>query len=121
MAWSYSGNPGTSPRDEVRFLLGDTSEADPLLQDEELDYLLNEHEGSAIRAAVAACEAVIAKLSREADFSSGATSLSASQRCEGYRKLLGQLKRKASRMPRILASQTVPPRFQRDDDKNRRP
>lgn len=119
--WSYSGNPGTSPRDELRFLLGDTQEADPLLQDGELDYILTEAEGSVTRAAVTACESIIAKLAREADFSSGATSLSASQRREGYERLLGALKRKAARLPRILASQTIPARFQRSDDKYRRP
>lgn len=121
MAWTYTGNPGSSPRDEVRFLLGDTSEADPLLQDEEIDYLLGEHGGSAIAAAVAACEAVVAKLSREADLSSGATSISASQRRAHYASLLTQLQRRATRTPNIKISQTIPPRFQRGDDKYDRP
>ncbi len=38
--WSYSGNPLTSPKDECRFLLGDTNSAAPKLQDEEIGYAL---------------------------------------------------------------------------------
>jgi hypothetical protein len=41
MAWSYSGNPTSSVRDEVRFILQDTEITLPLLQNEELDYLLS--------------------------------------------------------------------------------
>lgn len=40
MPWSYSGNPASSDRDEVRFLVGDTDQLMPLLADEEIDYLL---------------------------------------------------------------------------------
>jgi hypothetical protein len=40
MVWSYDGNPGDNPKDEVRFLLGDTDSADQLLSDEEIYYLL---------------------------------------------------------------------------------
>lgn len=121
MSWSYSGDPSTSPKDEVRFLLGDTSEDDPLLQDAEIAYLLDEHGGSPLAAAIAGCEGVVAKLSREADMSSGATSISASQRRAHYASLLTQLRRRASRRPNIKMSQTIPPRFQRGDDKYDRP
>lgn len=38
--FSYSGNPATSARDEVRFLIGDTDETCMLLSDVELDYLV---------------------------------------------------------------------------------
>lgn len=117
MAWSYSGDPSTSPKDEVRFLIGDTSEDDPLLQDEEIAYLLDQCGGSALAAAVAACEGIVAKLSREADLRSGATSISASQRHAHYAALLTDLRRRASRMPNIKISQSIPPRFQRSDDK----
>lgn len=40
MSFTYSGNPASSPRDEVRFLLGDTTAAKINLQDGEIDYLL---------------------------------------------------------------------------------
>lgn len=38
--WSYSGDPATSDRDEVRFLVQDVDPTTPLLSDAELDYLL---------------------------------------------------------------------------------
>jgi hypothetical protein len=40
MSWSYSGNPQSSTRDECRFLIGDTNEKMPIMQDEEIDYLI---------------------------------------------------------------------------------
>lgn len=40
MTFSYSGDPGDGGVDEVRFLVHDTDEANPLLSDEEIDYVL---------------------------------------------------------------------------------
>jgi hypothetical protein len=42
MAWTYSGDPATSDRDELRFIVQDTRVELPLLLDEELDYLIAE-------------------------------------------------------------------------------
>lgn len=117
MAWTYSGDPKTSPQDELRFTIGDTTEADPLLSDAELDFLLDANGGNVRRAAVSACRAGLAKLSREADLSSGATSISASQRREGLEKLLSELKQSAGRRPIFRFGGSEPARFQRGDDK----
>lgn len=39
MSWSYSGNPASSPLDEIRFLIGDTTaNVVPTLSNEEIDY-----------------------------------------------------------------------------------
>lgn len=43
MGWTYTGNPQDSDRDLVRFLLGDRTQTDQSLSDEELDYLITEH------------------------------------------------------------------------------
>jgi hypothetical protein len=43
MSWNYSGNPASSPKDELRFIIGDTNQAEPIMQDEELDYLIAEY------------------------------------------------------------------------------
>lgn len=40
MSFSYSGNPADSTLDECRFILGDTDSANPILQDEEIEYIL---------------------------------------------------------------------------------
>lgn len=41
MSFSYSGDPSNSELDAVRFKLGDTSPVEPLLQDEEIQYLVD--------------------------------------------------------------------------------
>lgn len=43
MSWSYSGNPASSMLDECRFLLGDTIEAEPIMQDEEIQYIIDSY------------------------------------------------------------------------------
>ena len=41
MSWSYSGDPQNSALDECRFLLGDTNVDAPILQDEEIEYIIS--------------------------------------------------------------------------------
>ena len=43
MSWTYSGNPADSRKDALRFLIGDTIEAEPVLQDEEIEFLIVEY------------------------------------------------------------------------------
>lgn len=66
MTWTYSGNPSSSDRDAVRFLVADTVSTDPLITDEEIAYLLDVY-SEAPTAAVGAARAIAAKFSREAD------------------------------------------------------
>lgn len=42
MSFNYSGDPTTSPLDECRFLIGDTNEASPIMQDEEINYIIKQ-------------------------------------------------------------------------------
>lgn len=55
--WTYSGNPSSSLRDAVRFHLGDTNEADQLLADAELDYLITDWALTTTRPRLLAAEA----------------------------------------------------------------
>lgn len=41
MAFTYSGDPSTSMKDYLRFMLGDTIEQSPILQDAELQYIID--------------------------------------------------------------------------------
>lgn len=41
MSFSYSGDPSTSSLDEARFLLADTDANAPIMQDEEIQYILD--------------------------------------------------------------------------------
>ena len=41
MSFSYSGNPSNSALDEARFLVGDTDPNNPIMQDEEIQYIID--------------------------------------------------------------------------------
>lgn len=42
MTWSYSGDPNTDAKDAVRFLIGDTVQAEKLVEDEEILWAVSE-------------------------------------------------------------------------------
>lgn len=46
MSWTYSGSPASSKMDECRFTLGDTVESEPIMQDEEIQYLIDTYGSS---------------------------------------------------------------------------
>jgi hypothetical protein len=77
MTWSYSGDPGASTRDEIRFLIQDTDTNDQLLSDEEIDYLISVWTDP-YAAAVAAVTALIAQASRSLEESKKVGDLSLS-------------------------------------------
>jgi len=91
MAWSYDPNLPTKT-DEVRLIIGDTDIDDQLLQDEEIEYFLEQSQDSVTQASIKAVMAIIAKLSRKVDKSVGEAKLSLSQQIEHYQKLLDNLK-----------------------------
>ena len=70
MTWSYSGDPSTSTRNYVRFLISDTDSTNQLFSDEELNYVISEWNSNAYSAARECAEILIARFSREADSSS---------------------------------------------------
>ena len=70
MTFTYSGDPSTSTRNYVRFLLNDTDSTDVLFSDEELNYVITEWGGDAYNAARECAEILIARFSRLADSSS---------------------------------------------------
>lgn len=66
MTFSYSGNPASSQKDAVRFLLNDTEATDVLLQNEEIDFLIGQWSDT-YEIARAGAEIIASKFSREAD------------------------------------------------------
>lgn len=92
MTWSYSGNPADSAKDAVRFYCGDTDVNDPVMQDEEILFLLDATNQDPLRAAIKSCEQMLLKFSREVDYTIGPESVKASQRAEQYEKILARLK-----------------------------
>jgi hypothetical protein len=67
MTFTYSGDPTTSTRNKVRFLLNDTLLSDPLFTDEELDYLITEWGTDVYEICRAAAETLSSKFARLAD------------------------------------------------------
>jgi hypothetical protein len=70
MTFTYSGDPSTSIRNYVRFLIHDTDSTDALFSDEELNYVISEWNNDAYKAARECAEILIARFSRLADSSS---------------------------------------------------
>ncbi len=60
MGWNYSGNPAASDKDAVRFLIQDTQANRPLLQDEEIAWLLTQ-EANGFTAAAMCCDILVAR------------------------------------------------------------
>lgn len=83
MTWEYTGDPLVSAKDEVRFLVGDTIESDPLMQDEEIDYLVAEF-GSPTLAAANACQALSAKFARQVTKAVGDLKIDLSDRAKAF-------------------------------------
>lgn len=45
MSFKYSGDPSKSELDAARFLIGDTNEGAPIMQDEEIKYIMDTYGG----------------------------------------------------------------------------
>lgn len=43
MSWTYSGNPTSSTLDTARFIIGDTNSVEPVMQDEEIQFIIAEY------------------------------------------------------------------------------
>lgn len=68
--WTYDPGLATS-KDEVRFLIGDVVPSRPLLEDEEIFYLLQISGDNVKRAAAEACERIAARISADPTFAVG--------------------------------------------------
>jgi hypothetical protein len=96
VSWTYSGDPSTSTRDALRFLIQDTDSSAQVFSDEELDYLLTEQSDVPLQAAIQAAEIAISTYARKADRSVGDLSISYSQISSNYQKLLTVLRRRTA-------------------------
>lgn len=95
MSFTYSGDPGVTPGDAVRFLVGDIVEEDALLSDEEIAFLIElwKDKNSIYYAASMAAEAIAAKFAREVTVSSDSQSVSTSELQRKYLDLAARLLR----------------------------
>jgi len=93
MSWTYTGNPGASTKDELRFIVGDTDSTRQLLQDAEVWFLLSQHNDSPKAAAISAVRAILSKLSRRVDQTTGKVSVKLSQAHKHYTDMLDEMQR----------------------------
>lgn len=95
MPSSYSGDPAHSPRDAVRFLVGD---AGPTFEmtDPEIDFLLGQYGLQPYMAAAAVAESLAGRYARDADITQGDIQIRKSARSTALLALAGQLREAAA-------------------------
>jgi len=110
MTWTYTGNPGTSRLDEVRFLIQDTNSDEQLLRDEEIEYLIHAY-GDPYSAAVAAVVSLIGQASRSVEESKKVADLQLTQKAGARLQQWESLKRhlEVERFRRTPAAPVVNP------------
>jgi hypothetical protein len=91
MSWSYSGDPSTSNVDAVRFLIGDTDIADPIMSNEEISWLLTQH-GTPAKAAYHAALSAAGKYARMVNQEAGRIKVKAESKFLHYKMLAVQLR-----------------------------
>lgn len=93
MAWTYV-LPIAAPKDEVRFHCGDTDSTRPLVQDEEISYVLST-EPNVIAAAAIVCDSIASRLSQRTDASVDGVSTSRSQAAQAFSARAAELRKRA--------------------------
>lgn len=99
MAWTYTPNgASTSDKDQVRFLIGDTNTDKQLLQDEEINYALDQSSDNIYKAAALSAESIAMKLATYVDERVDVFEVSqTSARANVYYKLAEELSEKAKK------------------------
>ena len=96
MSWNYSGDPSSSDKDKVRFLIGDTDTNEQLLTDEEIDFLIGKHD-SIWGTCAEACESIAAQYSKRSDVGlGGGMDSDISQKAQQYRDMAKEFRRKSA-------------------------
>lgn len=95
MLWTYTGDPEDSPKDAVRFLLGDTDPDDKQLSDPEINFMLSRWGGNIYKAAAEAARTIGSRYLRQTDKQVGDLRISFSQRSEKYFALAAEFERTA--------------------------
>jgi hypothetical protein len=91
--WTYSGDPTTSARDELRFWVQDVDSNMPLLSDNELDYLLGAYQSSRIVYIGAVAATILAtKFGTEVSVGADGVNVSVSELSEKWFRIAEQLR-----------------------------
>jgi len=125
--WSYSGDPRKSPLDEVRYLVGDTDEANTLISDAAINYEIASVYGTTpppngnFLPAARVAEAIAATFTRLVDESVGDLHISYSQRAKQMRDLAVALRRRGTfaAVPITAGGQSLAEKQQQNIDPDR--
>lgn len=100
MGWTYSGNPASSARDEVRYLIGDTNKDDQQVSDEEIAWALTRYPSQTgypnFKAAILLVNGLISKHTSTVNKTVGSLSISRGDKADRYRSLLEDLQKQAA-------------------------
>jgi len=101
MSWSYTGNPGDSDKDLIRYMVGDINEADPEVQDEEIQYEIDKGiaDGtySALGASISILRSILARYKNMMDEKVGDVDVKWSQRYSNTKDLLDNFEEELSK------------------------
>ena len=116
MSWNYNPeNLKDSPIDQIRLLIGDTLESDPLLQDEEIQFYLDQAPNDINRAALASVNVIITRICSTPDYTLGPYSESNGSRLKAFQSVKNELDAKVIGYNSPLASApTTEPIFSYD-------
>jgi hypothetical protein len=95
VTWSYSGNPADSDKDAVRFYISDIDVELPLLQDEDIEFLLHRWMPiykSVLLTSAVACEIVAGKFARQVSVNADGVSVGISELQTKYDQLAESLR-----------------------------
>lgn len=95
MSWSYDPTQlEDTPKDQVRLLIGDSTEDDPLLQDEEIQYYLDQYPDDINRVALECINVIITRICNTPDYTLGPYSESNANRLKAFQTLQQDLNSK---------------------------
>ncbi len=117
MSWSYTGD-FSNPLDEMRFLIGDTNQDEPILQDEEIQYLMGKYGSNpnALRYQLFSHVATI--FARDIKRSLGPQSEDPTKRLEYFREQAAYYKKRITHAGLSLPKYAYPKTFRRGAQNN---
>lgn len=94
MSFSYSGDPSSNKLDECRFLIGDTNSNMPIMQDEEINYIIAQSDSNDALLKYTLFERAATLFARDIKRSLGPQSEDPTSRLEYFKSQASMYKRK---------------------------
>lgn len=113
MSWSYDATQlEISVKDQIRLLIGDTNENEPLMEDEEIMFYVDQHPDDITRAALNCVCTIITRITSMPDYKLGPYSESNASRLKAFRSVKAQLEKQITGyQPPLMQQPTTTPVF----------